>query len=241
VAEAPSWGGFRTVVVWGEASDVEFMDVWDWFHREALQLFPELDHDRVGSTGDSSGDGRGGGGGGGDKPQTPKDKSPCERLKALGLTNEQFERMKSDYWSTALGQGIVPGIAGATVSEAGHVYVGGTYYVGTPTAAIHGVGVWAGTTVMGGLNYGNLPANGVGYSFHAHPNIHGFIGTRGGITGHLNPSVPSRSDMGFAASQPNMIHFIGWDGGLFTFSSSGKIWDVLGSGWANLDCSSLLK
>jgi hypothetical protein len=151
--------------------------------------------------------------------------------------------MKSDYQSTALGQGIMPGIAGATVSEAGHAYVGGRYYEGSPTAAIYGVGAWAGTTVMGGLSYGNLPSNGVGYSFHTHPNMPSFIGTRGGITGHMNPSVPSgmNGDRGFAASQPNMIHFIGWDGGLMTYGAGGKIWDVLGSGWGNLDCSSVLK
>jgi len=209
VAEAPSWGGFRTVVVWGEASDVEFMDVWDWFHREALQLFPELDHDRVGSTGDSSGDGRGGGGGGGGKPQTPDKWLDCEKLKKLGISKTSLNRMKSTMASANYG---------ANLLEVGYSYYSGGYADGLPG------------TSTDGRPYIKLPIpykpyRGIpGHTFHVHP------------SDGWSP-WPSREDKAMAKDWYGGQHFVGSSQYLIHYNSKKTNGTILGVGnWWEVDC-----
>ena len=169
----------------------------------------------------------------------------CKELKELGITNENFEKMKNDMTDTLINQSQTPGY-GVVYEERGHTFTGGVYYDGKPSTDVEdywfGTGSWAGTILNSAINLASVRENPTGYSIHTHTNVSDWQGVnwQAEPVPGLAPSKLSNGDLQRAWSLPQMSHFMGWDGGLVRYNGLGVTWNLAGSGWWKTNCEGYL-
>jgi RHS repeat-associated protein len=184
--------------------------------------------------------------------QSPN-KEPCEKLKALGITNANLNRMKADMGKTFDSQGQ-PSIPGTIYQEFGHSFdaIRKTYRDAYRSGQIIGSGLWEGTSFYGSTDFrGSVPK---GYTFHTHLTFSSpYTGFKGGE--HIRvlpPEIISSGDKNLATFYLNhgygpleVNHFLGWSGGLATYDGNGGLSPIAGEGWwrarGGLDCSGILR
>jgi RHS repeat-associated protein len=202
-----------------------------------------------------------GGGGSGPSGGPPnnglEEKIPdqCKKLNELGVTKEQYADMQASYEAIAGYQSMFSpydtpngtqyrysglGTIALTMHEHGFAYSGGHYISGTPVHLHRGTNNFA-YMYQGVAFY--LPDDATGLTSHMHINIPGayFVPVGLGRDGYLQPHLISGDDMRFAASLPNMVHTVGWEGGLMQYNQSGLVQNIGGQGWWDIDCSRWLK
>jgi hypothetical protein len=182
-------------------------------------------------SGENGSGGEAGGSGGDGTSETTNERDPlCDKLADLGITNTDFERMKSDYFATYLGQQVFPGsslslgpVAGANVREFGHVArKNGKYEEGTPS----NMKVIKGVPIFFGLKKTLFSTD--RYSYHTHFSLEGVN----------EPSKISFEDWETARIYPNLKNFMGYDEGLIYYNyKPGHLEQLAGKGWYNIDCS----
>jgi hypothetical protein len=198
--------------------------------------------------GGGGGDYGGGGEPGGGPTGTKNNRDPlCDKLKELGITNADFERMKSDYMATLRNE-LKPSSPGVIYREYGHIYSKGEYYPGLKIegspSKVKWEGAnagWEGTIVNPAVVFGYPTdmAKSKGYTFHTHTNLPGWISNE---NLPLIPGSISNEDFNnIAKIFSKMQHFMGWDGGLvnYGYDKKGNTFNetLAGLGWHLVNCN----
>jgi len=193
--------------------------------------------DRPSGSGDPGGGGGKGGVGDGAASQAAiSNRDPlCDKLEKLGITNGNFERMKSDMQKTIQNQLQPPGF-GTIYREFGHSYFSNKYYNTTPKldSLLTGFGNGWGTSLAYTKQNIQVPLNkrSKGYTFHTHPNMPGFVL----FDGTQFILYPSLDDSVFAFNNPNLQHFLGTSESLMLYNFLGSISTLSGPGWWDINC-----
>jgi RHS repeat-associated protein len=199
-------------------------------------------------------------GGGGDdvEPETEKEPDPlCKELEARGITQAQFERMKSDMNKQLYNDVFALGTMDDPHHEFGHDYSifydengGGISTLYTQGSHINSSGstpMWTGTSgaiVYPQLYFNNAPSNSLGgYTFHTHSYLPGFtfIDPKNGVLTGLDTFNSSGIDRNTAGKYQLMHHFLGTPAGLNFYNSTNttNLSEQSGNDWWNIDCPNL--
>jgi len=243
------------------ATDPSGMEMWCWFRTTTVYYMIDGQWCASYTYRENTGDCWEVGGGGGN-PQSDKNSHIpefCQRLADLGITSEDFLRMRANMQAQLANQSQSPA-PGVYYREFGYTYAEtfgknggllGQYYENTPSNnfAEHlysGYGTNSAGSLLNVATVFTYPLNYVsGHTFHTHPIFpngwEGYNFQKGWING--TRGTPSDADFNSANTLNNMNHFVGSSEGIYQYLAYDGVnvsAFLAGPSWENEECEKYL-